>query len=483
MSVKIILNMIVKDEEHVMKRCIDSVLHLIDAVAIQDTGSTDRTMEVIRKYGDVIPTFIQQRPWYGDFSRSRNEALDFAMEMVKEMDFKSSQANQWYVMFMDADNTLHSMAEKLVNGSPEQLEKPLTKEQVSVFLSKSYPNIQEISRSLTLPEIGNILPPGVSLDPSTTVPQASTQPSSGDDNSGITSAILSSITLPGPLGIESLKGPVGVESTPTTSIRAVFNKNDLKDDTCHVSIGAGLYSYGYKWMIKLKDELKWRWFEELHEYIDCPQPKTLATIQGCFIRSGREGARNNDPQKYIKDAAMLLQGIIREPKNPRKYFYIAQSYKDAGEHDLAKIYYLKRSTMGSWQEEVYISFLEAAKITERKKGIEAAYKYYVKAHNSHPTRHEAVKWLIWYWRSKSMYQHAWSCFKDTPQIQENDKVHMLFFDRYCSSVGLLDELSLVAFYSGVRDIPSKLTRQALAFEYINDGDRQRLLENLKFYEK
>jgi len=36
------LNMIVKNEEHVIERCLLNVKHLIDAVAIVDTGSSIR---------------------------------------------------------------------------------------------------------------------------------------------------------------------------------------------------------------------------------------------------------------------------------------------------------------------------------------------------------------------------------------------------------------------------------------------------------
>ena len=37
------LAMIVKDEEDCIKRCLDSVINLVDEIIIVDTGSTDKT--------------------------------------------------------------------------------------------------------------------------------------------------------------------------------------------------------------------------------------------------------------------------------------------------------------------------------------------------------------------------------------------------------------------------------------------------------
>ena len=43
------LAMIVKDEAHVIARCLNSVLPLIDGYDIVDTGSSDKTIKTIEK--------------------------------------------------------------------------------------------------------------------------------------------------------------------------------------------------------------------------------------------------------------------------------------------------------------------------------------------------------------------------------------------------------------------------------------------------
>lgn len=76
-SMRICLNMIVKNEAHVIERCLRSVLPYIDAWAIADTGSTDGTQDVIRSVLGHLPGELIERPWV-DFAHNRNEALQLA---------------------------------------------------------------------------------------------------------------------------------------------------------------------------------------------------------------------------------------------------------------------------------------------------------------------------------------------------------------------------------------------------------------------
>ena len=67
--VSVSLCMIVKNEEDVLARCLDSVSQLVDEIVIVDTGSADRTKEIAARYTDLIFDF----PWRDDFAAARNE--------------------------------------------------------------------------------------------------------------------------------------------------------------------------------------------------------------------------------------------------------------------------------------------------------------------------------------------------------------------------------------------------------------------------
>lgn len=90
----IALAMIVKDEAHVIRRCLDSVLPVIDRWAIVDTGSTDGTQDAIRAHLAHLPGDLVERPWE-DFATNRNQSLDLA---------RATGAD--YALVIDADDVL-----------------------------------------------------------------------------------------------------------------------------------------------------------------------------------------------------------------------------------------------------------------------------------------------------------------------------------------------------------------------------------------
>lgn len=86
--VTISLCMIVKNEEKVLARCLDSFADIMDEIIIVDTGSTDNTKDIALKYTDNVYDF----KWTGDFSEARN--------------FASSKASMEYIYTADADEYL-----------------------------------------------------------------------------------------------------------------------------------------------------------------------------------------------------------------------------------------------------------------------------------------------------------------------------------------------------------------------------------------
>lgn len=82
--------MIVKNEEDNLERCLKSAEGIADEIIIVDTGSTDSTVELAKKYTSDIYFF----QWINDFSAARN--------------FSISKANGDWILILDGDDEISS---------------------------------------------------------------------------------------------------------------------------------------------------------------------------------------------------------------------------------------------------------------------------------------------------------------------------------------------------------------------------------------
>jgi glycosyltransferase involved in cell wall biosynthesis len=73
---KLCLSMIVKNETHIIKECLESIYKYINYWVIVDTGSTDGTQDMIKQFFEEkgIPGELHERPWVS-FGHNRSEAL------------------------------------------------------------------------------------------------------------------------------------------------------------------------------------------------------------------------------------------------------------------------------------------------------------------------------------------------------------------------------------------------------------------------
>lgn len=85
---EISLCMIVKNEEDVLARCLESVQGFADEIIIVDTGSSDATKEIARRYTPLVYDFV----WIDDFAAARNESF--------------CKATRDFIMWLDADDVL-----------------------------------------------------------------------------------------------------------------------------------------------------------------------------------------------------------------------------------------------------------------------------------------------------------------------------------------------------------------------------------------
>ncbi len=93
--------LIIKNEEKTIENCLNSIKDLVDEIIIVDTGSTDNSKEIAKKFTTKIFDF----KWIDDFSRARN--------------FSLSKATKNWILVLDADETIskkdHEKIKNLIN--------------------------------------------------------------------------------------------------------------------------------------------------------------------------------------------------------------------------------------------------------------------------------------------------------------------------------------------------------------------------------
>lgn len=95
---KLALNFICKDESHVIERMLNSNKEIVDLIVVNDTGSTDGTQELIKKFGEEnnIPTYVFERP-FDTFDKSRNFAMQKLKDVVNELGWDPNKVHGYWV--------------------------------------------------------------------------------------------------------------------------------------------------------------------------------------------------------------------------------------------------------------------------------------------------------------------------------------------------------------------------------------------------
>ena len=254
----------------------------------------------------------------------------------------------------------------------------------------------------------------------------------------------------------------------------MLNLND--NDVYKIKIKHGNLEYYRPQLIKNSVEFKYKGV--IHEYLDI-KSNDFAILNGCYMQTTFGGNRSSNPNKFIDDALVFEQALISEPDNSRYVFYLAQSYRDARNKQKAIENYEKRAQMGGWQEEVFVSLLEAAKCKENLNmsmyDIESSY---LKAYYSNINRAEPLFYLSRYFRLHNNINKAYCYSKEGLKI--NKPKEGLFIENDCYEWKLYDELSIAAYYLNHKDEGKTACEKILRLD-IPVNEKLRVLKNYSFY--
>lgn len=264
-----------------------------------------------------------------------------------------------------------------------------------------------------------------------------------------------------------------------------LNVQNFKDDGYSVRMKCGPVEYEYLWMISHdpRGRKLWEWKYPVHEYIHAKGGwyYSKGYIDGGWVHSGRDGSRGSDPNKYMRDALVFERLLLSNPNDDRATFYGAQSYRDCRRLDRSLELYQKRTTMGGWNDEIYVSQMACAKIMGELEPNDLWYIFrkYALAMEARPDRLEAVYELVEICRRHGLFQLGWIICK--PFIQHRrPTISDLLVENAIYGWKFHDSASMCAFYSGDRGWSRCLIEYALRYHDIPDDQRARMVNNLRF---
>ncbi len=96
--------MIVKNEEKIIERCLESAKNVVDCISICDTGSTDNTIQIIEQFmqKNAIPGKVHKHAWK-NFGHNRTLSFEAAQTTLKQLGIPLSST---YLLLLDADMML-----------------------------------------------------------------------------------------------------------------------------------------------------------------------------------------------------------------------------------------------------------------------------------------------------------------------------------------------------------------------------------------
>lgn len=178
-----------------------------------------------------------------------------------------------------------------------------------------------------------------------------------------------------------------------------------------------------------------------HEYLDV-ETDGLIPITDMFFIDHADGTNRID--KFKRDIKLLRNALKTEPNNARYYYYLAQSYKDAGQFDKAVEWFRRRVKAGGWDEEVWSAQLNLAHAVANTGDEDGFLVEMLKAYSMRPSRAETMHDLANYYRKKGNNPLA-AMFARNGMAIEHTK-DALFVNDYAYSVGCAEEFAISGFY-------------------------------------
>ena len=198
----------------------------------------------------------------------------------------------------------------------------------------------------------------------------------------------------------------------------------------------------------IRNDPAYQYWGVTHEYIELPDEAILDKINSSILFINDIGDGGSKENKYHRDIELLKKGLQTNPNNPRYLFYLANSYRDTTQYDLAVETYKKRIEVGGWIQETWHSYYSIGKCYMYMNQHANAIYYWLEAYQYMPTRIENLYKIVTHYRTEKKYALALVMYDVADRVRKQNPPHNhLFLENDIYEHKLDYELSIIGYYT------------------------------------
>ena len=249
----------------------------------------------------------------------------------------------------------------------------------------------------------------------------------------------------------------------------------------------GTDTYHYKNVRIVKNNLGITYWGVTHEYVKMPEdlkhtPYGSFTVSELFIRDIGDGGSKSD--KFQRDIRLLQQGLIDLPNNDRYTYYLANSYRDNGDTQLAIETYQKRIDIGGWVEEVWQSNYAMGCCYQKMDNMPCAIFTWLDGYHLYGNRIENLYEIVQYYRKLGKNELAYQFYQmaDEARTKHVGNHDHLFTQKDVYDYKLDYEFSILGYYCNPKQKDlSRVCMKVIQYSSLEDSMYKNVLSNYKFY--
>ena len=276
-----------------------------------------------------------------------------------------------------------------------------------------------------------------------------------------------------------------IDADDTIEGKLPIEKFDDNVDGYNVQLSRGNFIWSRVQIFNVKNK-PWKFLEPLHEYAWADNARTEDLVGDYRWTARSEGSRakafKDEVEKYTNDYFILKGYLKKNPNDPRKQFYAAQSAFDARMYKIAEAEYLAKLKLENWIEEAFYSWYKIGQCREKLgKPLPQIIDAYMQAYDTAPYRVEPLYSMSCLYRFAGRPRSAFLVANLGNKIPLPKNSLFVESDQYLW--GIHDEIGTCAYYAGQPELGFTACKKLLSEPYLPENHRARVKNNYNAYLK